>query len=306
MKIEGGGGSGMSESAGNSTNFVLLSEGCVSYILSHTSPRDACTASSISRGFKCFANSDAVWERFLPSDYQDIISRSVSPVIYSSKKELYFRLCDSPVLIDDGNISFSLNKHNGKKCFMLGAKALSIAWQDTLIFWRWRSLPESRFSKVAELLAVCWLEIKGKFTTKMLSSETSYAAYLVYNIGAVSHGLDFPAKTWVRHIDGREEVEEVEEVEEEEDVGVSVVYLTPPKTGESVQHSVHRHRECVGRVPQRRADGWMEIELGKFYNEKMDGEVEMGFTETQELLWKSGLIIEGIDIRPIAKDGVRE
>lgn len=109
MKNGGRGGSGVASTV-NPTIFALLSEGCVAYILSHTSPRDAARASSISRGFKCFANSDAVWEQFLPSDYQEIISRSVSPVIYSSKKELYFRFCDSPILLDDGNLVFNSSR----------------------------------------------------------------------------------------------------------------------------------------------------------------------------------------------------
>nr|XP_043609004.1 F-box protein At2g02240-like [Erigeron canadensis] len=289
MPIDGCGGSWVTKE--NPTNLVLLTEGCVSYILSLTSPRDACRASSICRGFKVFANSDAVWERFLPDDYMDILSRSVSPVVYASKKDLYFQLCDSHLLLDDGNMSFSLNKQNGKKCFMLGAKALSIAWQDTLVFWRWRSLPESRFPKVAELLAVCWLEIKGKFKTLMLSSETTYAAFLVYNIRAVSHGLEFPAKTLDRHDVGGMEVEDAGE-----DLDMTVVYLKPPKTGQNLQNSVQT--EVIGAVPWRRADGWMEVELGKFYNDKTGGEVDMRFMETRELHWKSGLIIEGIDIRP--------
>lgn len=286
MKNEGRGGSGVSSTV-NPTIFALLSEGCVAYILSHTSPRDAARASSISRGFKCFANSDAVWEQFLPSDYQEIISRSVSPVIYSSKKELYFRLCDSPILLDDGNLSFSLNKHNGKKCFMLGAKALSIAWQETLIFWRWKSLPQSRFSMVAEHLAVCWLEIRGKIGTQMLSSETTYAAYLVYNVGQTSHGLDFTGKTLVRHVGGRDD-----------DVAMTV-YLKPHKTGGGSSEG-SGNGEVVGGGPRRRVDGWLEIELGRFYNYgEINDEVEMCFMETHELHWKSGLIVEGIDIRPI-------
>ncbi|XP_071720026.1 putative F-box protein PP2-B12 [Rutidosis leptorrhynchoides] len=295
MTIEAEGGSSeLTISAGNSTNFVLLSEGCVSYILSHTSPRDACRASSICRGFKLFANSDAVWEPFLPADYMDIISRSVTPVGFTSKKELYFRLCDSHLLLDDGNLSFSLNKKDGKKCYMLGAKSLSIAWQDTLVFWRWRPLPESRFSKAAELLAVCWLEIKGKFKTTMLSSETTYAAFLVYNIGQLSHGLDFAAKTSVRRHVGEMEVED-----ESEDVDMPVVYLKPSKASDNLHNSAHTRTEVIGGVPHRRADGWMEVELGKFYNDNMDGEVDMRFMETNELHWKSGLIVEGIDIRPV-------
>ncbi|KAI3826643.1 hypothetical protein L1987_00693 [Smallanthus sonchifolius] len=295
MKIEAAGGSSGAAASNstdvNSIHFVLLSEGFVSYILSHTSPGDACRASMISRGVKRFANSDALWERFLPSDYQEIISRSVSPVNYSSKKELYFSLCDSPILLDDGNLSFSLNKQNGKKCFMLGAKALSIAWS-TSVFWRWTSSPESRFSEVAKLVAVCWLEIKSKFKTSMLSSNTTYAAYLVYNIGPLSCGLDFPAKTLVRHVDGTEDVDD--------DVAMTVVYLKPPNANDSL--SRHTRTETIGGIPQKRADGWMEIELGKFYNDKMEGEVDIRFTETCELNWKSGLIVEGIDIRPTNED----
>ncbi|KAI7729285.1 hypothetical protein M8C21_001316, partial [Ambrosia artemisiifolia] len=178
--------------------------------------------------------------------------------------------------------SFSLYKQNGKKCFMLGAKALSIAWSGS-VFWRWKSSPESRFSEVAELVAVCWLDIKGKLKTSMLSSNTTYAAYLVYNIGPLSQGLDFQAKALVRHVDGTEDADD--------DVAMSVVYLNPPNE--------NTHTERIGGVPQRRKDGWMEIELGEFCNDKVDGEVDVRFTETCELRWKSGLIVEGIDVRPI-------
>lgn len=145
-----------------------------------------------------------------------------------------------------------------------------------------------RFSEVAQLLAVCWLEIKGKFKTSMLSSNTTYAAYLVYNIGLLSCGLDFPAKTLVRHVDGTEDVDD--------DVAMTVVYLKP--------RNPHTLTERIGGVPQKRTDGWMEIELGKFYNDRMEGELDIRFTETCELRWKSGLVVEGIDIRPTNEGGL--
>ncbi|CAH1441370.1 unnamed protein product [Lactuca virosa] len=288
MNNEGNGGLG-GTSAMNPTSFANLSEGCVSYILSFTSPREVGRASSISSEFKRFANSDLVWERFLPSDYLDIISRSFSPVVYSCKKELYLRLCDSPILIDDGKMSFSLNKQNGKKCFVLAARTLWIVWGDTLVFWRWRSFPASRFKKVAELLAVCWLHIQGGMETRMLTLETTYAAYLVYNILETSHGLDFKGKTNVIYHSGRDD-----------DVPTTLhttVYLKPPKTGGSLHGT--EDGDVMGGSPQRRADGWMEIELGKFYNGDIDGSVDIWFCETRELGWKSGLIVEGFDIRPI-------
>ena len=80
-----------------------LSEGCIANIVSFTSPQDACRACAISPIFRAAAESDAVWERFLPSDYQAIIARSSSSSSfnYSSKKQLYLTLSDNPILIDD-------------------------------------------------------------------------------------------------------------------------------------------------------------------------------------------------------------
>ncbi|KAM3337576.1 hypothetical protein P3S68_031901 [Capsicum galapagoense] len=82
--------------------FQLLPEGCVSNILSFTSPKDVAISSAISCGFNSAAESDVIWNKFLPDDYEDVISRYVSPQIFPSKKELYFSLCDSPILIDGG------------------------------------------------------------------------------------------------------------------------------------------------------------------------------------------------------------
>lgn len=84
--------------------FRLLPEGCVSDILFFTSPKDAAISSAVSRGFNSATESDLLWGKFLPDDYEDISSRYVSPRICSSKKELYFSLCDSPVLMDGGKL----------------------------------------------------------------------------------------------------------------------------------------------------------------------------------------------------------
>nr|BAD22389.1 F-box family protein-like [Oryza sativa Japonica Group] len=51
--------------------------------------------------------------------------------------------------------------------------------------------------------------------------------------------------------------------------------------------------------PQKRADGWMELKLGELYNEEGDdGEVCISFMETKGGHWKSGLVVQGIEIRP--------
>ncbi|KAL7219924.1 hypothetical protein ACSBR2_012896 [Camellia fascicularis] len=154
-----------------------LPEGLVSDILVYLkSPRDVCRSSAISWGFKSAADSDAVWDRYLPSDYREIISRSVSSLDFSSKKHLYFLLADSPLLLVGGILSFTLDKESGKKCYMLGARGLTIVWGDTPRYWAWRSLPcgslpQSRFSEVAELVSVCWLDIKAKTSVRFLGDE---------------------------------------------------------------------------------------------------------------------------------------
>ncbi|KAJ9180295.1 hypothetical protein P3X46_008562 [Hevea brasiliensis] len=72
-------------------NLDLLPEDCFAHILSFTSPRDACCTSVVSSVVRSLADLDTVWEKFLPSDYPEILSRIVSPMTCSSKKELFLR-----------------------------------------------------------------------------------------------------------------------------------------------------------------------------------------------------------------------
>lgn len=84
-----------------------LPHDCVVHILSRGSPRDACRFAVVSSVIRDAAESDVLWDEFLPSDYQEIISRCVCPVKYKSKRDLFFRL-SSPLLIDGGMKVISL------------------------------------------------------------------------------------------------------------------------------------------------------------------------------------------------------
>nr|XP_009763471.1 PREDICTED: F-box protein PP2-B3-like [Nicotiana sylvestris]XP_016495932.1 PREDICTED: F-box protein PP2-B3-like [Nicotiana tabacum] len=125
--------------------FQRLPEGCILEILSRTTPVDAVRSCILSRGFKTALESEIIWERFLPSDYQEIIERSEFPSVCTTKKELYFSLCEYPILLDGGKLSFSLDKHSGKKCFMVAPRELIISWGDNLNHWQWKPHPDSRF-----------------------------------------------------------------------------------------------------------------------------------------------------------------
>lgn len=290
----------------------ILPECCLEYAVSLTSPKDACRLSLVASTFRSLAESDAVWDRFLPSDYHDIIGRSdhddcrQTPLVVASKKELYLYLCDHPILIDGGTKSFSLEKWSGKKRYMLAARDLSIVWADTPRYWRWISLPDSRFPEVAELLSVCWLEIRGKIYTRMLSPDTVYAAYLVFKSTSEVYGFEYQPVEVSVGISGSE-------------IETGTVYLDP-KEGQRQRYQMvvprriglfnHRginmqmpqvitSREKEGQYPKERGDGWLEIELGEYFNTRgEDRELEMNLMEVKGGNWKSGLIVQGIEIRP--------
>ncbi|XP_050375426.1 putative F-box protein PP2-B12 [Argentina anserina] len=248
---------------------------CASHIIGFTSAGDACRSCAVSRLFKHAADSDIVWDRLLPPHYKHIISQSPSSSSLFSmpKKDLYFHLCTHPIIIANGHMSFALDRQSGKICYMVGARGLSIAWADTPTYWQWMTLPHSRFSEVAKLKLVWWLDIKACIWTKNLSAGTTYAAYLVYQLSEVRSGL---ARTPI-----------VLRINYQQSAVVSV------------------HRVILDPMPQRarhRGDGWMEIEMGQFFIEQKGNDdavdvVECSVTEVDNL--KSGLIVEGIELRPV-------
>ncbi|XVF65110.1 hypothetical protein PTKIN_Ptkin09bG0220400 [Pterospermum kingtungense] len=278
----------------------VLPDACMCIIISFTSPRDACTMALVSHAFRSVADSDAVWETFLPVHYRDIISKSSSPPLLSlPKKDLYFSLCHRPILIDNGAVSFQLDRENGKTCYMLGARALSIKWADTPEYWSWMSLPESsdiyaerdyyltvninginfgfqhidRFTEVAKLKKVGRLHVKGKAKLKTLSSSTNYAAYLVFKLVRDRYGF--------RH------------------APVELRLTIEGTASGEVRRLILDPRPNAPKQAKERGDGWMEIEMGEFFNDcGGDMTLECNLQELHDDQPKRGLIIEGIELRP--------
>ncbi|KAG6731287.1 hypothetical protein I3842_01G122000 [Carya illinoinensis] len=271
-----------------------LPEDSIADKLSKTSPPDACRTSLVSRTFSSAAASNLVWEALLPPDHQQIISELVlssSSLNILSKKDLYFSLCDKPILIGNGNRSVTIHKWSGKKSYMLGARELMVTWGDASQYWKWSSLPgspvlpKSRFSEVAHLVDVCWLHVWGTIETKILSPNTRYGAYLIYTIGDQFHGLDKPVKLSVRFLD------------EIRCDFINAHLLST--TSMDIDAPGEEEEEEDARFPRDREDMWMEIEMGEFFNyDHVDRVVEMQLRETEVLNWKSGLVIHGIEVRP--------
>lgn len=179
--------------------------------------------------------------------------------------------------------SFSLDKPSGKKCYMVGARGLSITWGDTSEYWQWIPLPETRFPEVAKLNYVWWLHVMAKVETRILSPQATYAAYLVFKLEEDEeededwweNGFDErPVKLCV-HFEGREDGDEVS------------VFLDPSTDVPQLSHD--------------REDGWKEIEMGVFFNESgEDGLISCSLKELSCSSTWSGLIVEGIELRPRA------
>lgn len=288
--------------------FGSLPEGFVANALSLTSPRDACRLSLVSSLFRSAAEWDAVWESFLPPDYQKIVAAASEDggcsLSFPTKKQLYLRLCDRPLIIDGGKKSFLLDKQTGKKCYMLAARDLSIVWGDTPRYWRWISLPESRFTEVAELISVCWLEVHGRIKTSMLSENTVYVAFIVFKSTSETYGFEYqPAEVSIG-IRGLETQTQTVFLEPEGEP--RRVYPVVPRRRMGMFHRGLLANPIVpavvtptGNGPKQREDGWMEIELGEYLIKKgEEGELEMSMTEVKGGNWKGGLVIQGIEIRP--------
>ncbi|KAK7356767.1 hypothetical protein VNO80_16043 [Phaseolus coccineus] len=257
--------------------FEGLPEGCIADILSRTTPMDACRLSLVSKLFHSAADSDAVWERFLSSDYHSIISQSLLPN-YPSKKALYLALSDHPVILDEGKMSFQLEKKSGKKCYMLAARALTIIWGSTDQYWNWLTHPDSRFPEVATLRDVCWLEIRGVLKTLTLSPDTQYAAYFVFKM-INARGFENVCVELSVNFDG--------------DHGSSKNVCLDPR-----ERSRNERGVAGLQRPSARSDGWLEIEMGEFFNIGIEDEVQMSVMAVKDGRWKSGLLVEGIEVRP--------
>ncbi|KAF3338393.1 putative F-box protein PP2-B12 [Carex littledalei] len=268
--------------AKNSCEISRLPQDCLTRIISLTSPRDACCCSAVSTNFQLAADADAVWEHFLPPDLDHILSRTEDQLVFTSKKDLYFLLSNRDIILDDGKMSFRLDRSSGAKIYMLSASrsAISIIWGDNPQYWQ-RVSPnrDSRFSEVARLIIVWWLKMSTRFSCKILTPKTNYTAYFVFKLEDDSSGLDLPIDALI-------------DFGEQESRHKICLQPRSSSTRQTPNNAI--------RYPRVRDDGWSEVEIGEFYNDCEDDDeiVELDVREVNGLWAKRGLIFYGIEIRP--------
>jgi len=129
---------------------------------------------------------------------------------------------------------------------------------------------------VAVLRAVCWFDISGKISTVSLSSETHYAVFLVFKMMNASGFHYHPTVISVGVCGGSS--------------NSKYVCLDL-----NVKDNCLRELQC----PRVRSDGWLEIEMGEFFNSGLKEEqLQIKVMETTSHIQKCGFVLEGIELRP--------
>ncbi|KAF5774699.1 putative protein kinase RLK-Pelle-CrRLK1L-1 family [Helianthus annuus] len=236
------------------------------------------------------SDSDANWEEKLPADYEDLMKLSKKGIFdyfpwtskkkkEKKKKKAYSILCKG-FLTNDGSKWFSFDK-NGKKCHMLSAA----------LIWRWERkvlLPESRFGKAIQLGDNSYIFIETNVQSQLVSSETTYACYLVYKLPEDQSRFEGPMKVSDQQCDSGDKI--------------SYSYLTStqtpvirPKAGQNTHNPLNWPK--FKGLPRQRKDGWIEVKIWEFLaGTTVNMNLALCLSNYKKL---SGLIIEGIEFRPI-------
>lgn len=152
-------------------------------------------------------------------------------------------------------------------------------------------------------MGVNWLEIHGKINTRMLSSKTNYVANIVLKFTYDAKGLNYPPTELLIHIRGQHISKHTAHLLEDEckrQQHANIVERMQIFNQTRALRARPRTTFQDIRIPRARSDGWMEVEIGQFFiDNEDDGELEMSLMEVKGRNLKVGLIIQGIEIRPV-------
>ncbi|KAK3009338.1 hypothetical protein RJ639_013420 [Escallonia herrerae] len=170
------------------------------------------------------------------------------------------------VFLNQKRKKYWVERTSHHNCFMLFARDLVITWADDERFWHWVNFKETSdaFVDVAEMLMVCWLEIHGRFETTNLSPGIVYEVLFVVMLKDPAYGWEVPVNLRLILPDG----------------------------------SSQEHKE---NLMEKQRGQWIEILAGKFMaTPDKVGDIEFSLYEYEAGIWKKGLIVKGVAIRPKA------
>ncbi|XP_071734171.1 uncharacterized protein [Rutidosis leptorrhynchoides] len=171
---------------------------------------------------------------------------------------------------------FAQSEAKLKKSHTLPAKKVLLDSADVKCF-TWKSLSESRFTEVAELLSNQVFRIKCKFENQALSPNTTYTCYLIFTLAEKCQGLQCPVR-----------IRDVLLVKNKE---TKFVYFRTPT-------SVNLHD--ITKIPQQRDDGLSEVIVWEFNSNKVKGDhIPMHLKLISYEGNMRGLNVYGIEFRPV-------
>ncbi|KAI3914287.1 hypothetical protein MKW92_027471 [Papaver armeniacum] len=165
---------------------------------------------------------------------------------------------------------------SGHNCSMLLPRSFNISWENDTRYWTWLPIIEPSASgnveiEVPELVHVCWLSVHGKIDMSKLSPGVYYDVVFIAMFQESSYGWDTPVNLCLVLPDGQRLIKKAN-------------LNTMPKSQ------------------------WIEIHVGDFKTPEQPGnrrnEVYFWLFEIEVLNWKSGLVIEGVIVRPKANHQV--
>ncbi|KAM1485614.1 hypothetical protein TB1_036452 [Malus domestica] len=196
-----------------------------------------------------------------PHQYQEIMDNLIKPKDRPAPDKLLSEHQYTDYFDAEKKKSYWVDE-DGKNCFMLYAKDLTIIWSGDRRYWRWSPLKVTRDASVdvAELLDVCWLDVNGAFDTKYLTPDTVYEVSFVIRLKDPNYG-------W------------------EDNVNFS---LTLPGNDKKT------FTQDLRKLPR---GSWSIIRVGEFKPPRQSGRMDFTLRQTVPK-WKKGLVILGVDISP--------
>ncbi|WJX44520.1 hypothetical protein P8452_31484 [Trifolium repens] len=202
-------------------------------------------------------------QQSFPHNYDHILKDADSTVDKSSRE----KLCDqlyAGVFLHHKTKKYWVDKKSNANCFMLYARALSITWAEDPNYWKWIQQKDASGGtiEVAELKRVCWLELHGKIDTRKLSPGILYQVSFIIMLKDPAEGWELPVNVRLALPGGKKQ----------------------------------QHKESLMEKLRAR---WIEIPVGEFVaSEKDGGEMEISMFEYEGGMWKQGLVIKGVAIKP--------
>ncbi|KAK1417783.1 hypothetical protein QVD17_26917 [Tagetes erecta] len=229
------------------------------------------------------SDSDANWEEKLPVDYEDMLKWSKNSMQWTTKKEAY-SIMRKGFLINDGQEWLSLDK-NGKKCYMLSARVAGSSGVSRSVESVMLPVPESRFGEAIECHS--WeLSIDGYIKLQLVSSQTTYASYLIYKLPKDQSEFEAPILVKYKVYDS------------------CYIYLVNPQTPiirPNADQNTHNplNMPKIKGVPQQRNDGWMEVQIWEFRSARTAETILLHlYLKSCATKKFKGLIVEGVEFRP--------